>query len=375
MSTPPPDFSGFTPQRAADPSTDAATLQQLAQARPDLHEAILANPQCYPGLRQWIERQRPATSTGGPAGTGQAQRPAAKPTAEQWSAAFQQSTGREPTMSEYQAALSRGEIARERLSQDPSVQQLSAGAKQFATGAKDFFSTRVAPAAAGAARSVQNAATGSSAAGHATAGTGNPQRAAGPVPWMQWTRFLIPAAALLAIPCLFLPAVTYSAYVAHISANFFDESTDGEGTILIIGFLLVIAFAVVHVVTGRTWARITTAILSIVMGIVGMVDGFGTMVGVSDIPYASVGAGAVLLGILGLVLIAAGIVMLLPGAASPGMGSGPRAASAPSQGFPAPQAAPTAPHAGGGNAAAPHADPEAPGPDSSADGPSAGADR
>ena len=59
-------------------------------------------------------------------------------------------------MSEYQAALADGTISSQKTT-DASMQQMAESAKQFANGAKDFFQNRVAPAAAGAAHSVQSA--------------------------------------------------------------------------------------------------------------------------------------------------------------------------------------------------------------------------
>ncbi|MFJ5725776.1 hypothetical protein [Streptomyces sp. NPDC093149] len=52
--------------------------------------------------------------------------------AEQWSARFQQTHHREPTMAEYQAAVQDGLIALERLPRDQSMQQMADGAKRIA---------------------------------------------------------------------------------------------------------------------------------------------------------------------------------------------------------------------------------------------------
>ncbi|MDW6058216.1 hypothetical protein SAZ11_08960 [Streptomyces sp. FXJ1.4098] len=67
-------------------------------------------------------------------------------TAEQWAAGFQQTHHREPTMSEYQAAVQAGLIAPERRPRHPSMQLMADGVKQVVNSARDFFSTKVAPA-------------------------------------------------------------------------------------------------------------------------------------------------------------------------------------------------------------------------------------
>src|SRR5699024_3563861 len=74
------------------------------------------------------------------------------PTPEQWAAQFQQEHGREPSMSEYQAALAAGVIAAPGEQQpripDPSLQQMRQGFSQVAAGAKNLYGSRVAPALA-----------------------------------------------------------------------------------------------------------------------------------------------------------------------------------------------------------------------------------
>lgn len=53
------DPSTYTAGEIAHPSVDAATLAQVASLRPDLWASILANPNCYPELAQWIQQQQP----------------------------------------------------------------------------------------------------------------------------------------------------------------------------------------------------------------------------------------------------------------------------------------------------------------------------
>lgn len=143
-------------------------------------------------------------------------------TAEQWAAGFQQTHHREPTMSEYQAAVQAGLIAPERRPRDPSMRLMADGAKQVVNGARDFFNTkvapavencgakeflssRVAPAAQSAARSMQN--------------TSRP----GLFKLRGLATFILPAAAFLAIISLFMPAASAMGF----SVNYFMGPVSG----------------------------------------------------------------------------------------------------------------------------------------------------
>lgn len=55
------EFTTFNFQSAQDPTLSPLMLGQLAQARPDLHAAILQNPQCSAELREWITSQDSAS--------------------------------------------------------------------------------------------------------------------------------------------------------------------------------------------------------------------------------------------------------------------------------------------------------------------------
>ncbi len=44
----------YTAAAAADPGTPVEVLADIARTRPDLHDALLANPSLYPELRQWL---------------------------------------------------------------------------------------------------------------------------------------------------------------------------------------------------------------------------------------------------------------------------------------------------------------------------------
>lgn len=228
-----------------------------------------------------------------------------------WTQGFQAEHGREPSMSEFQAAQADGLIAKDR---NPAVQQMAEGVKQFAAGARGLYETRVAPAVerSGAKDFYQeHVAPAAKVAGErvhsaiedATSGSGSSQLAT----WTSRAPLLIPAAALGAAISLFLPAASRHGE----SVNFFSRSAGGEGGLALFFMLLVIAASVASFVVKAKWAAIVAGALSILAGLMAAVDGFGNMVGFASQSGVSVGIGSVLLGLLGLVLVAAGGLRLL----------------------------------------------------------------
>lgn len=320
------DFQALTSADASDPSIDPLTLKQIAEQRPDLWPAVLANPQCYPGLAEWIRAQMPAApappvaaqpgaaqpSQADPTGAASADPPVAQQPAEphataadpslsqqvpqQPEAAPQQPTAY-PTPQQPAPPQRSGDPAQpagaERPQQDPSAQQMSDAAKQFASGAKDFFNARVAPAAKNAARQVQETAQQQKA---------DPKNVAG---WVALMPLVMAAAAFLSIISLFLPIATFFG----MSLNFFDSEAGGEGVLLLIAFLVVIAAAIAELVVRKTWSRITAGVLGILVGALGAFDGFGTMANLSGV--TSPGAGVVMLAIFSTILLLASVILLL----------------------------------------------------------------
>lgn len=317
------DLSTYAEQDLADPAIEPATLGHLATARPDLRPAILGHPNCYPALAEWLrariapEEQRPQTGApaggqtapqGSPAGAQQPQagatsapsaRPASAPSPEAWAASFQQRVGREPSMSEYQAAVAAGEVAQTRAT--PSF---AAGAQEAASaasaGAKEFFQNRVAPAAQNAARNFQE--------------TVNDKNATPLAKLIRIAGFVLPAVALLAIVGLFLPAISASGWGYEESVNMFQA--DGPGIFLLILDILAIAGAVVWIVLGTLWARMTAACVGALTGLVTLVVTILVFVGASDASgwgvSASAGFGTVILLLLSLLTIAASVLMFFP---------------------------------------------------------------
>ncbi|GHB88085.1 hypothetical protein GCM10010306_099010 [Streptomyces umbrinus] len=138
------------------------------------------------------------------------------------------------------------------------------GAKQVVNGARDFFNTKVAPAVenSGAKEFLSNhvVPAAQSAARSMQQSTSRPGLAT----------FILPAAALLAIISLSMPVAS----AMDFSANSFSSEAGGEG-----GFLLFIML--VAVIRNANWSRSTAGVVGIVAGLIGMIDGFGTMGSVS----------------------------------------------------------------------------------------------
>lgn len=260
--------------------TDPETLARLAQERPDLWPQIRQHPHCYPELAQWIDRNATMTAPAPP-----------KPTSQEWAARFQQATGREPSMSEFQAAQASGEIADAHNHRDQSVQQMSAGARQLATGVKDFYKARVAPTVEQAGRRV---------APTARAATANV-----PSGWMAKAPLALPVTAFIAIISLFLPVATRRGR----AENFFADELSGEGVFLLVSFLVTIVLAVLALISGNRKLRLATGIVGGVVGLIGIIDCFLVMGAVTN--GSAVGVGAIIVLLSSVVIVAASAVIFV----------------------------------------------------------------
>lgn len=278
---------------ALDPNLDAAALAQLASQRRDLWPAIQRHPNCYPELRDWIGQQlaQPEQQPTAQEWTQNSQaQPEQKPTEEEWARNFQAQHGREPTMSEYQAALRNREMRRN----TPTMEEFSEGAKRAATGAKNFFDQRVAPAAKSAARQAQNAYSRQS---------GSPQFAL----WSNRAPLVLAGAALIAIFSLMMPIASFGG----MSVNFFHEETRAEGIPVLILLIITIGASAATYLVPLKWLRITTGVIGAIAGLFATYDGFANVMIFSDMASTSVGMGVVLLGICGLVMLAATVLTFL----------------------------------------------------------------
>lgn len=254
-------------------------LAKLAPERPDLWPQIRRHPNCYPELARWIDMHAAQTAP-----------VPQKPTADDWAALFGQANGREPTMSEYYAALESGEIGGENT-RDPSLQQMSAGARQIATGAKDFYNARVAPAV--------------ERTGERVAPTARAATAAIPGGWLAKAPLALPITAFIALISLFLPVATRNGR----AKNFFADELSGEGVFLLVLLIAAIALAACAMVTGHRKLRLATGIVGAIVGLIGVIDCFIVMAAVVN--GAAVGAGAIIMLLASVVIIASSVAMIV----------------------------------------------------------------
>lgn len=300
----------YSAEDLAAPDVSAETLAAVAAVRPELWDAILAHPLCYPGLRDWIGQQRQAAPAP----------PVVPVTAEAWSAAFTQQNGREATMSEYQAAVADGRIAADKKAMDPSLQQIGEGAKQFAAGAKDFITNKMAPAASEAARNVQHSVGQSVSSAQGSGG------------WRAWLPLVLPGSAVVGAIALLFPAGGTKALGLSITASFFGKGSGGTGWWMLILMLAVLGLSIAYLVNKQNWARLASRIGGIVVGAIGLFLAIGIMVSINDSMYSSVvsvGFGTILLLIASLVMLASAILALIPAKpATPGTPGSPETPTA-----------------------------------------------
>lgn len=257
------DPASYHAEELRDPSLHTDVLRHIANSRPDLWDAVLYHPNCYPELANYISQRR-------------GEQPQTIPTH------IEAQPQREP---------------------NPHAQQMSTGAKAFAAGARGYFSETVLPATRKAAQTTIQRIGDHSA---------KPGAAPQPV-WRLWVQIALVVLAFFGTIALFLPIASVSVFGFNESFNYFHgEAPSGEGAIMLTGFILVILAGVAAVLLRVTWARITAAVLAILVGLLSAINGFGTMAALGNEPMVSLGAGIVLLALLGVALIAAAVVTLLP---------------------------------------------------------------
>ncbi|MDY5128135.1 hypothetical protein ACRQF6_00910 [Actinotignum sp. GS-2025f] len=260
----------MTLENLGDPQITARDLADVAAQRPDLWDAIAVHPQCYPALVSWI-RERQAEAQGQ-----QAPAHAAQPlTAEQWQARFQLDNGREPTLREYQEAVAQGAVAGPGVP-DNSVGDMKEGLKQFATGAKEFVSNRVAPAVAQQAGAVrQSFATAS---------------AAGGINWRTIVPAVLIGAQVLAMLSVFLPfASSFGFSVSMMSGD------SGVGATVLFCYFIAAVFSTLALVIKKKWTMATAGGVGLLFGIllfIGSMDALSKLSHFSEV--ASVGFGFIL---------------------------------------------------------------------------------
>lgn len=183
-------------------------------------------------------------------------------TEQQWTDKFTADHGREPTLSEYRAAKSAGEFSE--------------------------------PAATAAA----------------APGTAFPTRSRGMVSVYESLPLILGALGILAILSLFLPVIS----ALGESANWFSTGLEEEGFLLLVFFLLLAGAGALLWFKRATWTRMTAGGLAVLVGLFAAVDGFAYIGNLSGTPWVSPGIGLYVIGLLGLVMIAAGVLCFLPAA-------------------------------------------------------------
>lgn len=179
-------------------------------------------------------------------------------TEQQWTDKFTADHGREPTLSEYRAAKSAGEFS-------------------------------------------EPAAT-------ASPGTAFPNRLRGMPAVYEYLPLILAGLGGLALLSLFLPVLT----ALGESANWFSTGLKEEGYLLLVSFLLLIGAGVLLWFKRVTWVRMTTGGLAVLVGIFATVDGFANINHFSNTPWVSPGIGLYIIGLLGLAMIAGGVLCFLP---------------------------------------------------------------
>ncbi|MGN2367050.1 hypothetical protein ACTFPK_01755 [Actinotignum sp. UMB0459] len=284
----------MTLENLADPQITARDLADIAAQRPDLWEAIAVHPQCYPALVSWIrERQAEASGQQVPQ-CAQAQQPAAQPeeqsapqfqqpathasqplTTEQWQARFQLDNGREPTLREYQEAVAQGTVAGPGVP-DNSVGDMKEGLKQFATGAKEFVSNRVAPAVAQQAGAMRQGFANASATGG--------------INWRTIVPAVLIGAQVLAMLSVFLPFASAFGFSASMMKG------DAESAwMVILCYLIAAVFATLALVIKKKWTMATAGGVGLLFGILLFIGSMNALSKLSEFSeVASVGIGFIL---------------------------------------------------------------------------------
>ncbi len=210
------EIGQFTVEDLVDPTLHPQMLADLAGARPDLWDAILAHPACYDALRQWIvaQRNQQASSMG----------------------AMSQQAGCQSNASQ-------------------SLDQVAAGAKQMAAGVGEFFSQTVAPAAFSAANSVQQAISETA---------DKPKNVRIP-------RYLLMGSALFALLALFMTFFPFARGFILVDSFYSSEAGQARGGIVMFVFLVAtIILALVALVKESRKISIAYTVVAVLAGLLCM---------------------------------------------------------------------------------------------------------
>jgi len=264
-----------------DPSVDQAALAQLAGSRPDLHAAILAHPNCYPELADWIKQTNPAAA---------AQRVAADPVATVPVVAADP-VAAAPVVAQVQPVV---------------AAPVAAPTPDFATPAPAYATPAFQPAPMmPAAQFALPAAT---------------------KPKIGWAPFVLLAGVVIAAISLFLPLVSASGFGMTLTSGSYFNWTDSDGSnIKTVGIMWAVMLAIVLLLTilaiavRSMWARVLAGVFGLLVGLVFLafaiymiyeigaaVSGVG-MFGISGSP----GLGLIVFTVAAVVMVVASIGMFI----------------------------------------------------------------
>ncbi|WP_282852571.1 hypothetical protein [Gulosibacter sediminis] len=255
----------FTAEELASPTTDAETLARAAAVRPDLWSAILANPNCYPELGDWIRQQQSAQNQRPTPHQQQAAQGSQSQEAPQWAQSPQQGQQAQP-------------------GQQQGTNQFFDGAQQMAQGAKSFLNDagqRAGKRASGDPNSFLNKFT--------------------------WGQVGVVIAAVVGILGLFLPAVSASAYGFSVSASFIQS---GDGVLLLILFLGTIGLTIFSGYSTQRPVLITSWVVALIAGVVSVIDAIATLANVAGSGFGP-GLGIFVVLLVGLAIIAGTVLDIM----------------------------------------------------------------
>ncbi|UQN15460.1 variant leucine-rich repeat-containing protein [Gulosibacter sp. ACHW.36C] len=267
----------FTAEELASPSTDAATLARAAAVRPDLWSAILANPNCYPELGDWIRQQQGVQNVPPAQQQNQHGQQQAQPGQQQ----------RQPDQQQGQYGQQQNQYGQQQGQpgqQQGGTNQFFDGAQQMAQGAKSFLNDagqRASKRASDDPNSFLNKFT--------------------------WGQVGVVIAAVVGFIGLFLPAVSASAYGFSVSASFIQS---GDGVLLLILFLGTIGLTIFSGYSTQRPVLITSWVVALIAGVVSVIDAIATLANVAGSGFGP-GLGIFVVLLVGLAIIAGTVLDIM----------------------------------------------------------------
>lgn len=284
----------FTAQELGNPGIDQATLAHAAQTRPDLWQAVLANPSCPPDLANWIRQNQ-----------------ASRPQAAQPQYGQQQPGDAQPPQTGYGQPSQPGYAQPGQPAQGYGQQQPQAGYPQpqqppqnYGQQANDQFGQQ------GQQAQQQKGLRGYMAKAESQPGLRASKDPNSLLAKFTWPQLGIILASVIGFVALFLPAITASAgYLGSESANFFAGGARWSFLPLIL-FLGVIGGMLFAIFGSKPGTLSSAWGLAAVSGVIALLRSLQVLFEVSGVgsDYAgisvTVGIGVYLLLLAGVLLIA-----------------------------------------------------------------------